>query len=583
MELAWGFGSLDLSFPIKFFFIIFNLLLLSVVEAKRLPLPAIKGSDEKNIDDYTKVHDLFSKTVCRPGVEQEFWKLNHAFRGDGHYIPLTTEDKLDSATIVKHLPELRKKLVWIDRNIENLRKLSSMSKALKELADLESMLKELLVLKHKFYQSQKPEQKKKLEIESRLKFNQFNSALKSFFDSIFFLQSYNFPIDHFALRQEFDRWKSSLVPKERLKSNDVYFYRQIVQDGAQDPDHKRSDRFLRSVLDTVYLETDRHVSAFISEDLRYDLNTVFSLSKIQLMRGTQNQLSRMEEWRERTHRAIMFYTGLLNNKIERDGATESGEQVVNQLTQARYALKEYNFQRQKEVYEFWRKQSELMKALFSIETILYNEVGSIDGREGLERKDVTQIVLNRFQHSFYSSLEERDGLYPFLNSIKKEEIALERWLNLLFKEGEFSFTYFFINSSVRVYCPDKSRTGRWLRRQNLKIALEGLRAEDSDFEALRYYSRHSMQGRMRMDLLWSDYEAIAERPGVEMRKSQSLKKRHQADDFQFLYNFNDPTGVGYQVLEIAEDVVTYREKDGAFFTWRNPHLFRYFSPVASKR
>jgi hypothetical protein len=552
--------------------------------AQTTALPTIQGTDDKITEDYLKIHDQFSKAVCRPGVEQEYWKLNHAFRGDGHYIPMTLDDKFDSTTVVKHLPELRKKLVWIDRNIENLRKLPNMSRPLKELSDLEEGLTELLSLKHKHYQAKKDEERKQIEVQSRVKFNEFNKALKSFYESIFFLQSYNFPLDHFALRKEYDRWKSSLVPAERLKSNDVYFYRQIVQDGAQDPDHKRSDRFLRSVLDTVYLEMDRHTDALLSEDLRYDLNTIFSLSKVQLLRGNQNQINRMEEWRERTHRAIMFYTGLINNKIERnEGESETGDQIVNKLAKARYALKEYNFQKQKEVYEFWRGQSDLMKALFSIETILYNEVGSIDGREGLERKDVTQIVLNRFDHAFYSSLEKRDGLYPYLSGLKPEQIMKEPWLNLLFKDGEFSFTYFFINSSVRVYCPDRSRTGRWLRRQNLKIALEQLRNPESSFGALRYYSRHSMQGRMRMDLLWTDYQAIAERPGVEVRNITALRRRHKAQDYQFLYSFIDPEGQAFQVLEIGDTIVSFREQDQKYFTWRNPHLFRYFSPVPAQR
>lgn len=572
-----------MSHRIKLFLMLLSLFLVSLGHASDLKLPILKLSDDKILSDYSKILDQHSKTICRPGVEQEFWRLNHLFRGDGHYIPMTLEDKFDSVTVVKHLPELRKKLVWIDSNIEKLRQLSNMSKPLEELSILEDGLKELLVLKHKHYQSRNEQEKKKLEIESRVKFNKFNSSLKSFYDSIFFLLSYEFPVDHFALRHEYDRWKSSKEAQERLKSNDVYFYRQIVQDGAQDPDHKRSDRFLRSVLDTVYLQMDRHIDSMLTEDLRYDLQTIFSLIKIQLLRGNQNQLNRMEEWRERTHRAIMFYTGLLNNKIEREGSTETGDQVVSKLAQARYALREFNFKKQKEVYEFWKQQTELNKALFVIETILYNEVGSIDGREGLERKDVTQIVLNRFKHSFYSSLETHDGLYPFVAQAQDKEIAQERWLNLLFKDGEFSFTYFFINSSVRIYCPDRSRSGRWLRRQNLKIAMQQLRNPDDDFEALRYYSRHSMQGRMRMDLLWTDYQAIPERAGMMLRNSTRFKKLHESGEYQFLYSFRDPDGLDHQVLDFSDDIVVFREKNKGFYSWRNPHLFRYFSPIRSQR
>lgn len=544
----------------------------------QLALPSISGSDNKLIDDYLRLHRTFSNTTCSGGAEQEFWKLDHAFRGDGYYIPVTIDDQLDRQTIVKHLPEIRKKLVWIDGLIERLKKEDSFQSHLNSLSEIETEIAELLKLKHSHYQAKEIEERSKIEVLSKARIESFKEQFSKFLDSTYFLLSYNFPLNHFELRQEYDRWKSSRVPEERLKSNDIYFYRQIVQDGAQDPDHKRSDRFLRALTDSLKLEVQAHQAPLLDEDLRYDLASYISMVRTQLQRGKGNQLMRLEEWRERTHRTVVFYSGLLGPQNQVADGEPSGDDVAKRRTRARYALRDYNFRKQKEVYDFWMAQPDLMKALFSIETILYNEVGTVDGNEGLERRDVTQIVLNRFRDDFYSSLTPQDGLYPYLAHLKPEQVEQERWLNLLFKEGEFSFSYFFINSSVRIYCPDMTRTGRWLRRQNLKIALELLRSPQWDFTAMRYYSRHSMQGRMRMDALWTDYEALPERPGVRHLDQVGLKARRDNNNYNFLYHFQGPDGLVYLVLEMGREIVVYSEATGQYFSWRNPQLFKYFTP-----
>jgi hypothetical protein len=566
-------------FKIKWLLIL-SYFLISAASGAGLALPSISGTDNKLIDDYLRIHRQFSNSVCSGGAEQEFWKLDHAFRGDGHFIPLTIGDQLDRTTVVKHLPEVRKKLVWIDGLIDRLKKQSNFAQAQERLRTLEAGLGELLKLKHDHYLARTTEDQKKIEKLSLERIARFRVEFESLMHELYFLKSYNYPLDHFELRKEYDRWKSSTVAEEKILANDIFFYRQIVQDGAQDPDHKRSDRFLRALIDSLKLELDRHSAPLLDEDLRYDFSSFITMTQTHLSRGVAQKISRLEEWRERTHRAILFYSSLITPNPALVSGEASGDAVVSSRTKARYALRDYNFSRQREVYDFWRAQPELMKALFSIETILYNEVGSIDGSEGLERKDVTQIVLNRFRDNFYSSLTTKDGLFPYLSHLKAEQIQQERWLNLLFKDGEFSFTYFFINSSVRIYCPDMTRTGRWLRRQNLKIAIEQLRDPDWGFRAMRYYSRHSMQGRMRMDALWTDYEPIRERPGVRHLDQVGLKRRRAANDYRFLYHFLGPDNVSYQVLEMGREIVVFSEPAQEYFTWRNPQLFKYFTPKA---
>ncbi len=577
MVLVWVFGRATLLN--KRAFLLFSLSLFFQYSVDGKLLVPEDQKDEKILESYLSLHQDYFKQSCSGGTEQEYWKLEHAFKGDGQYLPVSLNDTLDRQTILKHLPELRKKLVWIDSQIEFLKKLQNFSEHLAATKNLESALDGLLLDKHNHFLEKKPDGKKKIEVESKRRLNDFKLLWEKSIGQLPFLQSYNFPLDHFALRMEYDRWKSSTTEDGRRKSNDVYFYRMVVQDGAQDPDHKRSDKFLRSVIDTITIELRKIETDILSEDLRYDLRTALLLIETQLKRGPKNQLKRFEEWRERTHRSILYYTALVSPKSEVVSGEASGDQVVNKMTRARYVLKDYTLKKQAESYLYWSKQTELMQALFSIETILYNEVGSIDGGEGVERRDVTQIVLNRQDHAFYSSLTAKDSLYGYLKLPSTQKIPDFPWLNLLFKEGEFSFTYFFIPSSVRIYCPDMTRQGRWLRRQNLKIALELLRQPNHSFPAMRYYSRHSMHGRIKMDELWGDYQAIAERPGPLLVDQIQYRKLFNTKKFRFLYDFIDPSGEVFQVLEFSQKTVVYSESSKKFFEWRNPQLFRYFEQV----
>lgn len=534
-----------------------------------------KKSDLDIINEYTSLHRLFFQKVCRSGVEQEFEKFNKNFRGDGHFIPLLPDDSLDKESILKSLPELRNKITWIDQQVTELKKMKSFNPLLEELKSLQEGLYKLQNLKKDYEREQNPLEKQKALISSKYALLSYKVRVASYIDKIFFLKSFKFPVDHFELRRRYDEHKSSNEVEGKRIANTTYFLRTLVQDGAQDKDLKRSDKFLRAMIDTIYRESQLKTDEVLSEDYRYDINTFITMVDTQLTRGVSQQLLRFEEWRQRTVRALDYYTALVGNKVQVGDHFETGEQISKGRAQARYALRDYNFQKQVEVYQFWREQSELMQALFSIETTLYNEVGSLDNKEGVERRDITQIVLNRKNHDYYSRLTPKDGLFTALG-LTQEKVNESPWLNLLFKEGEFSFTYYFIGSSLRVYCPEMTRNGKWLRRQNLLIALELLRQPFADFKALRYYSRHSMQARMRMDALWTDYTAIAERPGPKVVPQTPWKKLMDAEKYQYLYRFTSSDGEVYEVVEMGSQTFSRNIETGVFYQWRNPHYFRYF-------
>src|SRR5690606_40855641 len=61
----------------------------------------------------------------------------------------------------------------------------------------------------------------------------------------------------------------------------------------------------------------------------------------------------------------------------------------------------------------------------------------------------------------------------------------------------FPYTTLFRSGSVRVFCPEQTRIGKALIRENVRISLELLKQPNFTFDALRYFSRASMLGRDR--------------------------------------------------------------------------------------
>ena len=237
--------------------------------------------------------------------------------------------------------------------------------------------------------------------------------------------------------------------------------------------------------------------------------------------------------------------------------------MLKRLSQGRFKLKDYTLKQQSKVYQYWMKQSELMRSLYVLETILFSEVGDLDGRDALDRKDVAQVVLNRTTIPFFSSIAEKESFYPYINKdVTHENIQKSKWLNVLFKEGEFSFTYYFITGSVKIYCPDMSRRGKYLRRENLKLSLNILRNPNWNFLATRYFSRASMLGRIDMTQVWSDYIPIQERPGVLARSQNRLKKLYKRSKYRYLYSFNDPSDRDFDVL-VRQNVKVFSGEDNA--------------------
>jgi hypothetical protein len=591
MEPVWGFGNLIsyMKFKNSLIFLFFfsatalsNEQLHKVVskpslvlrEAPRSTLVKFPGSRQTVLNQYLKEHNHFFKKLCKPGTEEKFWVLNNKFRGSGFYVPGLPDSKLDILTVNRFIPELERKKAWIESQKKILSKRKKDFKyEIQRLEDFRKTIAQLLEYKGNHFEKSEATDKEKARIRSKYLLIKFKNEFQAYLKKIPFLLTYRHPNDHFDLRLTYDNFKGSQDINEARKANEVYFYRKIVQDGASDPNNTRSDTFLRTTIDTLVLEL-RKENDFLMENLRYDFDFVLDAVEYQLEKGQKKLVERLGEWSDRTGRMIEFYKSLKENKVRVGDHFETGDEIVKAKDIARLGLKRFSYQKQADSYNYWKSKPEWMRAMFAIETILYNEVGALDGRDALERKDVAQVVINRTRLPQYYVIPPEDEIHRYISKSGKP-LDKYRWLNVLFKESEFSFTYYFIHGNLRIYCPEMTTLGKNLRKQNLNLAYDSLMNPNFDFHAVRYFSRHSMLGRIDMDNIWDEFEAVPERPGNEL-SSKDLLGDYKKGNYEYYYHFIDLHGRKFKVLSFDDKVYVKLLNKDLFFKYRNPHFFRYF-------
>ena len=497
------------------------------------PILDWKGKKYYIIKNYFKVQKKFSRQLCRGG-EYIYDRLNRKFRGAGFFIPHLNNDELDRDAIEKNLILVENKLQWIKQEKEKLKRKKHFKIEKKKYVKLKQYFEQVVQIKQRFYES--PKDRESIFNEGRKKIRLLHERTNGLLNNLSFIKPFGYPVDHFSMRREYDTYKFRTDNEGKKRKNHVLFRRRVFEDGAQNPDHTRSDRTFRALLITLEIQFQNQ-DAIIDENFRYDFDSFLTSLEFQLKRHKKLHLERIEEWQDRTWRTLDFYLDILQESRQRYTKT-----MLQNMSQARYQLMKFNFEKQRKVYDFWLEQSELNQALFVLETILFNEVGGIDGRDALERRDVAQVVINRAQIPFYYTIGEKEKIYPYLESIGEQKLSQSKWLNVMFKEGEFSFSYFFIPSSRKIYCPDMSRRGRFFRRENLKIALDILKNPNHQFKAIRYFSRASMLGRINMAGIWVNFRPLPQRPGNKSMKNSLLRKLYKKRRYRFLYEFRDKNG-----------------------------------------
>ncbi len=536
--------------------------------------PSVKweGEISKHVSSYMESFAKFRKQICVPKAESIFEENLKAYRGQGYWIPELNDD-VDVNSISVLLPEFEKKVVWIKTQLEKVNK-TGMPKP-STTKEVRAILARLLVLKKSELSTDESEKiksrKESLKLQEKL-----HQSYKNLIKKVSFLSNYHYPVDHLKNRKVFDEYREKEDDESVKIANYSFLYRKLLEDGAYNQDHTGSDIYLRTTIDTLHFELKQH-DFYLTEDARYDLEFVLSKIDKELERPKKKMLERLMEWEERTNRTFSFYKSLTlpENK-------QHNKALVKEHNQATERLKEFVYTKQAEVYQYWLNQPELTRSIFVLETILLNEVGAVDGDDALERMDVARVVVNRLDKPKYLAIGKNEFIYPYLKKVTSDShIKNEKWLNTLFKQGEFSFTYYYMNGVAKIFCPDMASPAKKLRTKNVEIALQVLKEGDRPLMATRYFSRSSMIGRIHMDSIWEDYVPYPERAGLLSEGQEKLLKAFQAGDYTYLYSFQNHASEHFQVLEIEGQNFVLTEKNGLklFFNHRNPHYFRYFTKV----
>ena len=557
---------------------------LAIFSLSSCASPAMKwkGDMSTHVATYMDSFEKFRSRICVPKALTVFDSSLKAYRGQGYWIPELNDD-VDVESITTLLPEFEKKIKWIQSQKNKIKKNNLPSKNV--TSHVRSLLNRLLELKKTELSSD--EKVKVTARQESLKLqNKLLSAYEEMIKKVSFLSNYRYPVDHLKNRKIYDEFREKEdVPSVKI-ANYSFLYRKLLEDGAYNPDRSGSDIYLRTTIDTIHFELLQH-DFYITEDARYDLEFVLSKIESEIERGEKKILARLGEWEERVHKTFNFYKSLTREDHQKiitvQGLkTTPNKELIKEHNRAAEELKKFVYTKQAEVYNYWLHQPELTRAVFVIETILMNEVGGVDGDDALERMDVARVVVNRLDKPKYLSIGRKEFVYPYIKKLTTDfHLQNEKWLNALFKQGEFSFTYYYMSGVSMIFCPDLAPAAKKLRQQNVEIALQVLKDPASDFKATRYFSRSSMIGRIHMDSIWEDYEAYPQRPGLLANGQDQLFKEFNQERYTYLYSFKDPMGVLYEVVRIGGEnyALGVKNKVKIFYRHRNPHYFRYFTKL----
>ena len=539
--------------------------------------------DQAVLNEYLKAQKEFSDSSCTPGVEQAYQELDNKYRGDGNFIPVLLDLKVDQKTIKATLPLIKEKIIWIKSQEDNAKKAENFEEISQTLKRIENEVAVLQEAKKDLFLAKTKEQKADIEARAKKQFTQMMKEVESLKTQAPYLLSFKFPLNHLELRAEYEKYKGVATKEARSKANGIYLSRRVLQDGSYDENLSRNDSVIRAGFDTLYISlTKEKDRSFLTENERADFKFVLANFQNLLGLGKETLAKRFVEWADRTERSLAFYQDLADGKKIKTTDTASVTDIASLLEErarSLYNLKAFVLKKEAATYEYWSKKSELLQYLYAMETILYAEVGRIDAPDALERRDVAQVVTNRFSHPIYSNMGAEDALLEYLpKDLKTKDF---KWLNVLFKEGEFSFTYFYIPGNLHIYCPDMSKVGQFLRRENVRIALGLLNKPRKDFPAMRYFSRMSMFGRIEMDSLWDGYKAVGEVPGKPVKNPKKLAELYKQDRYKFLYDFEmQGKKKTYIVVEMkGKPYVVDFNKPSQVYYYRNPNQFRYFAPL----
>ncbi|MBI2522155.1 MAG: hypothetical protein HYV97_17180 [Bdellovibrio sp.] len=525
---------------------------------------------------YREINRQFVRELCPSGIENQYQKKLSVLNGDGHFVPLLPDGSLDSETIIQHIPLIVEKIAWLEKGITFMDGNPDFDLINTQIDTIEKKIEQDLDLKKDFFESTDVISKGDLQKKSERLVKEIRDGFEAVLRSAPFLSPFKYPVDHLRMRGEYDRFKFREDVLGNRFSNRIFFARRIFEDGAPTRNQSKSDMFYRTLINTLHFNLARE-QIFLEESNRYDLFSFITISRNILKFGPAENRQRLNDWKSRELRRLNYYRLILRNLIYQEGGRAiTVTEYIAQKLKARDELKKFVMDKYIQVYQFWSKYPEIYQAIFAMETILFNEVGTMDGPGSPERRDVLRVVKKRHGISFYANLSEREPLFLNLQQNKLSHLAQNTWINLLLKEGEFSFTYYYMHGAPKIFCPDSSASGERLRRENLELSLNILK-ETGAYEGVRYFSRASMVGRINMASLWEDFVPLPEGAGALIPHWRDLWKLYLAGQYRFRYYFFDSQGQTFKVVEINEKAYVVPFAGEGVYYYRDPNLFRFFA------
>ncbi len=544
-------------------FLIFFFLITTAFSQEFNFHPKLNSSHNKLIKKYDKVLRQYKKKFCEPDLEKKYDALFTDYQGNGIYVPYLNNE-IDIDTIKKNLYLLKSKKRWIQSKRNRLKKYVRLPSLDKGLVKLEKLVEENLKVKYEFDVLGKKDR------ETIKKGKRTFAAIRDFYikfeQKFFYMHNFGYPVNHRENRRAYELAKAQDIQK---RMNQTFFRRKIYEDGAPSSSVYKKDTFPRTIIDTIKREILKK-QIFVSNSLQYDIEWLLTTLPKARRYGIIHYKNAFKSWEEKVSEMLRFYSGILN-KNDKD------RKFASLKLQATEAIKKYVNSRLGKVYDYWTDQEEIYRSMFALETILFNEVGALDP-SGKERKEVVDVVLNRYHSDTYNKLDPKQDLVQY---IETKNTNSYKWLNVFLKEREFSFTYYFIPAVINIFCPPRTKWAKQLRKSNLRLSLKALRnyeVKPKSQQAIRYFSRASMIGRIDMAPVWSNHKQMPEKLGKRIKKADDILQSIDQKKFKYRYSFMRE-GQIYNVFKVQGQkyAIANTSKGRKVYRYRDPHFFRFFS------
>src|SRR5690606_22715160 len=117
--------------------------------------------------EFERFNKKFAHQLCRAGADHKYNKLLSEYRGKGFYLPELPDGEPDLGTVKLLLPEVKKKLAWIQARAEELKKERDFPGYPELTVNLQKTIDQLLEIKRQARFARTLRERKRYRDESR--------------------------------------------------------------------------------------------------------------------------------------------------------------------------------------------------------------------------------------------------------------------------------------------------------------------------------------------------------------------------------------------------------------------------------